>query len=108
MNREARIRDWIHQHLTPIHVEVVNDSHRHRAGGAESHFRVVVVSSAFQGMSPLQRQRKIYSGLGSEMQANGSGSALHALSLQLYTPEEWSQSGTVKASPPCAGGTDKL
>ena len=46
---EAKLRDK----LTPQHLEVVNESHMHSvAPGSETHFKVIVVSSLCEGMSP--------------------------------------------------------
>lgn len=68
--------------------------------GAESHFRVVVVSDAFAGLSRVARHRRM-NALAAEELASG----LHALSLQAFTPEEWAAQAPVHASPPCLGGS---
>ena len=49
------------------------------------HFEAVVVSPAFAGKRTLQRHRLIYGALGSSI-----GGDIHALSIQAYTPDEWS------------------
>ncbi len=49
------------------------------------HFEAVVVSPSFTGKHTLQRHRLIYGALGSSI-----GGDIHALSIQAYTPEEWS------------------
>jgi acid stress-induced BolA-like protein IbaG/YrbA len=49
------------------------------------HFEAVVVSPEFTGKRTLQRHRLIYGALGSSI-----GGDIHALSIQAYTPEEWS------------------
>lgn len=49
------------------------------------HFDAVVVSPSFTGKRTLQRHRLIYGALGSSI-----GGDIHALSIQAYTPEEWS------------------
>lgn len=48
------------------------------------HFEAVVVSPYFAGKRTLQRHRLIYGALGSSI-----GGDIHALSIQAYTPEEW-------------------
>ena len=74
--------------LSPAHLEVINNSAKH-AGHAgarpqgESHFAVIVVSSAFEGQNRVQRQRMVYAALAEEM-AND----IHALELKTLTPEE--------------------
>jgi len=74
--------------LSPAHLEVIDNSAKH-AGHAgarpqgESHFAVIVVSSAFEGQNRVQRQRMVYAALAEEM-AND----IHALELKTLTPEE--------------------
>jgi BolA protein len=69
-------------------VNVVDDSAKHHghAGakpGGETHFSVKIVSSAFAGMSRIERHRKVYEALDAEFKDR-----LHALSLTALTPEE--------------------
>jgi acid stress-induced BolA-like protein IbaG/YrbA len=45
-----------------------------------------VVSHAFVGQSRINRHRIIYAALGDRMREE-----IHALSMKLHTPEEWSQ-----------------
>lgn len=52
--------------------------------GAETHFVVLMVSEAWIGKSQVERHRSIYSLFAKEM-----NEGLHALSLQLFTPQEW-------------------
>ena len=51
--------------------------------GGETHYHVVMVSAAFQGQSRVARQRLVYQALREEFDTG-----LHALSLDLKTPEE--------------------
>lgn len=51
----------------------------------ESHFKVLIVSPDFQGLSPLQRQQKVFDSLGDLMQR------IHAISFVTKTPSEVSQ-----------------
>lgn len=68
---------------------LVEDESRLHAGHAgshpsgESHFRVTIVSSVFQGLTRVERQRRVHAALAEELQ-----SRVHALSLRLSTPEE--------------------
>jgi len=82
------IRRKLVEALEPEELEVVDESalHAGHAGArpeGESHFRVLVVSRRFEGMSRVARQREIYRILGDEL-AGG----LHALALRTLTPEE--------------------
>ena len=54
----------------------------HRPGG-ETHFDVRIVSAQFDGVSRVERQRRIYAALDDEFRGG-----LHALSLKALTPAE--------------------
>lgn len=48
---EAAIREGLAGQLNPIHLEVVNESYMHNVPkGAETHFKVLVVSEQFDGL----------------------------------------------------------
>ena len=87
-DRGARIEAALRERLRALHVEVIDESHLHagHAGAAcgGGHFRALVVSEAFEGRSPLERQRLVYGALASEM-----GALIHALSMRTFTPAEW-------------------
>jgi BolA protein len=48
------------------------------------HFTARVIAAAFEGLAPLERHRQVYRALGGAV-----GNAIHALSVQAFTPEEW-------------------
>lgn len=87
-----RIRTAIETKLTralsPKRLEVIDESARH-AGHAgahpegESHFKVVVVAEAFEGLSRVARQRLVYDTLKEELTDH-----VHALELKTMTPAE--------------------
>lgn len=88
MSVAARIREKLVAGLAPERLEIVDESRLHagHAGapeGGESHFRVAVVARAFEGLSRVERQRRINALLADEFAAG-----LHALSLTAQTPEE--------------------
>jgi BolA family transcriptional regulator, general stress-responsive regulator len=87
-----RVATRIHEKLTialkPERLEVIDESHLHvgHAGarpGGESHFRVAIVSAAFEGLPQVARQRRVYGILKDEL-----ASGVHALSLVTLTPAE--------------------
>ncbi|MHA3048467.1 BolA family protein [Acinetobacter sp. ANC 4641] len=86
------------QHLQPSHLEVINESAGHGGyyPGKESHFKVVIVSEAFEGLRLVQRHQKIYT-LAAELLAPN---AIHALAIHAYLPSEWQ--GQAPDSPECA------
>jgi BolA protein len=82
------IRSKLEQAFEPELLEVIDDSSRHagHAGareGGESHFNVVIVSAAFQGLSRVERQRRINAALKDQFAAG-----LHALSIKAAAPGE--------------------
>ncbi len=91
-----RVADSIRQKLTaafaPQSLEVVDESHRHagHAGATrddgsqgETHFHVRLVTAAFDGVSRVERQRRVHAVLADELKG-----PVHALSLTLQTPTE--------------------
>lgn len=100
MKVQNAIENKIRSELTPQHWEIENESHKHSSGlGAESHFRLLVVSEGFEGMNRVARQRKVFEVLKEEMPL------VHALSLRLLTPQEFQAGqGDGFQSPNCAGG----
>lgn len=74
--------------LAPDRLVVADESHLHagHAGareGGESHFRITVVSSAFEGLSRVARQRMINDLLREELSGQ-----IHALAMKTLTPDE--------------------
>ena len=53
--------------------------------GDGSHWYATIVSTAFEGQRPLQRQRLVYATLGDRIQTN----EVHALSMKTFSPAEW-------------------
>ncbi|MBX3705221.1 MAG: BolA/IbaG family iron-sulfur metabolism protein [Pseudomonadales bacterium] len=100
-----RIQDTIEAKLAgefaPAHLEVVNESGNHNVPpGSETHFRVVLVAAAFEGLRLLARHRLVNTALAAEL-AGG----VHALALHTYTESEWrARFGAAPLSPPCLGG----
>jgi len=96
------IRAKLTKGLAPLHLDVLNESHKHNVPpGSESHFKLIVASAAFTDMKPLQRHRKVYELLKEETDHR----RVHALELVLFTPTEWEKSPLAPASPPCLGGS---
>ncbi|HEY7774074.1 MAG TPA: BolA/IbaG family iron-sulfur metabolism protein [Marinagarivorans sp.] len=88
--------------LSPVTLEVVNESHLHSVpANSETHFKVTLVSEAFEGLRPVQRHQKVYQILAVELEGE-----VHALALHLYTPEQWrALKGQSPESPACLGGS---
>ena len=101
MSIQQQIEDNL-QNLSPLHLEVINESNQHNVPpGSESHFKVVVVSDQFEGQRLLARHRKVNDLL--SVQLNGG---VHALALHTMTTDEWfEKAGTSPDSPECLGGS---
>lgn len=102
MNRRERIQTKVNSELSPTHLEVIDESHMHSVpDGAESHFKLVVVSERFEKERLVGRHRMINRLLADEL-----ASGLHALALHTWTPDEWfDKGGEAPASPQCMGGS---
>lgn len=87
MNRMDRIRAALEAAFSPDLLQLEDESHLHagHAGAAtgRGHFRVALVSRAFEGLSPIARHRAVYGALGTLMETD-----IHALSIQARTPDE--------------------
>jgi len=90
--------------FAPSHLELLNESPSHGLPPeAEKHFRVILVTELFDGLSRVDRYRQVHEVLKEEL-----SSQVHALSLQLFTPSEWRQrQGATFSSPACLGGGKK-
>ena len=102
MNRRQIITDRLSEALAPMHLEVVDESHMHSVPeGAQSHFKVTVVSEAFEGKMLVARHRQV-NALLTDLFEGG----LHALALHTMTPREWfDKGGRSPDSPECMGGS---
>ncbi len=73
--------------LAPIHLEIIDESAAHashagaRSGGG--HYRMQIVSAAFEGLGTVARHRAVYTALGDLMQ-----NAIHALTIVAASPTE--------------------
>lgn len=99
---ENAINHKISEALNPLYLKVLNESPNHHVPeGAETHFKVIVVSEIFSKVSLVKRHQSVYMLLSDEMEQG-----LHALSLHTFSPEEWEkkQHNISLESPPCRGG----
>ncbi|WP_424360614.1 BolA family protein [Methylocystis parvus] len=87
----ASIEKKLTEGLSPISLQVIDESHHHaghghpgdKRHGNESHFRVEVVSAAFEGKSRVERHRMVNALLAQEI-AEG----VHALAIGAKAPGE--------------------
>lgn len=103
MTMQQTIEQKMRAAMAIQHLQIENESHLHRGPATDSHFKLVVVSDAFEGKRPVARHQMIYGLLAEEMQG-----AIHALVMHPYTGAEWQQrQGSVPASAACKGHTDR-
>lgn len=98
MSRELCIHDALTKKLNLDVLIIENESRYHKnMPNAETHFKIVAISSQFEDLSRIERHRLIHDLLKTEFK-NG----LHALTLSLYTPTEWEKRDQKTThSPPC-------
>ena len=88
MSTEIVIREKLTAGLEPAQLDVINESELHAGhysspGTGESHFRVIIVSEKFKGVSRIQRHRMI-----NELLADELAGKVHALAVHAYAPGE--------------------
>ena len=105
MSVEEQIKQKLNSQLNVELLEVINESSFHQGPAtAETHFRILVISSDFEGLSTVRRHQKIYKILADEL----SG-PIHAFSQKTLTPKEWQESMSLShASPNCMKHTDRV
>jgi BolA family transcriptional regulator, general stress-responsive regulator len=82
------ITNKLREAFTPESLDVIDESHLHEghAGhrpGGETHFRIYIVSEAFEGKSRIERHRLINATLAAEL-----AGPVHALAIKAQAPTE--------------------
>ena len=85
--RPAEIERRLQAAFDPESLLVEDESHLHagHAGARDGrgHFRVSIVSEAFEGLMPIKRHRLVYEAMGELMQTD-----IHALSIEAIASSE--------------------
>lgn len=71
-----QIKNIIAAGLPCEHIELTGDG---------QHWYATIVSSEFEGRRAIARHQRVYASLGGRMDSG----EVHALSMQTYTPTEW-------------------
>ena len=102
MSAIVSIETKLKEILSPIHLEVIDESYLHNVEpGRESHVRIVAISEVFEGLNLVKRHQLIYA----EIQEEIDG-PIHALSIHTFTEQEWKERNEkAEASPDCLGGS---
>jgi BolA protein len=82
------ITNKLREAFAPESLDVIDESHLHEghAGhrpGGETHFRIYIVSGAFEGKSRIERHRMINATLAVEL-----AGSVHALAIKAQAPGE--------------------
>ena len=82
------IRERLTAGLSPTRLDIEDEGHLHagHAGAKDhggGHYRVTVVTAAFEGVGAVARHRRVYALLAEEMKTR-----VHALALTTLTPAE--------------------
>jgi BolA protein len=85
--RKAEITRRLKQAFEPETLGVEDESHLHEghegAKDGRGHYRVLIISSMFEGKSMIDRHRMIYRMLDEMMRLD-----IHALAIDAWTPDE--------------------
>lgn len=102
MSNQTTIEDKLNAALQPTHLEVLDESHMHSVpAGAESHFKVTLVTEQFTDLPLIKQHRMINEVLKEELAGK-----IHALALHTYSPSQWVERGApAPESPLCHGGS---
>lgn len=96
MSIKSTMESKLKQAYAPERLEVIDESHLHAGhhheesghhvtydGSGETHFRVRIVASVFEGMSRIDRHRSVNTLLADELKAG-----VHALAIEPAAPGE--------------------
>jgi len=101
---EKAITQALTENLSPLHLEVINESYMHNVpAGSETHFKVLVVSTRFESLPLIKRHRLVNDIVKDKLEGN----FVHALSIEAKSPAQWNISYKVETSPKCMGGFGK-
>lgn len=72
----SAIKSLIQASFADAHIEVTTDGY---------HYDVLIVSKAFEGLTPVKRQQLVYATINDKI-TDGS---MHAVNMKLFTPAQW-------------------
>ena len=96
MNIKKELTKIIEKSFDVDTLKVIDESFKHKVPkGAQSHFKVIIISNDFIGKSQLERHKKVYLSVHDLMQK------IHALSLHTLTREEVQEENLDFKTPDC-------
>ena len=101
MRRKERIENELSKAFSPTALIVEDESvHHHVPQDAQTHFKVTMAAKGFTGLSLIKRHQLL-----NKLLRNEFDTGMHALSMHLYSPEEWEmKKDDAPKSPPCKDG----
>jgi BolA family transcriptional regulator, general stress-responsive regulator len=91
-----QLKCTLEETFQPIFLNLENESHLHRTPmHAETHFKCIMVSHFFEGLSPVKRHQAVFKAI-----AFAKEQGLHAFSMHLFTESEWEKASTESFSSP--------
>lgn len=101
---QKEMEEVLQRNLSPQILEIVNESHKHQRKGDETHYQILIVGEAFEGVDRVSRHRKLQ-----ELLDFAFKKGVHALSLKAYTPKEWEKKDSFSSSfPACVSKSSKV
>ena len=94
MDIKENIKIKINSKLSPDFIKIIDFSSQHKNhydnknSGPISHISLIIVSKYFDGLSRIDRERKVHQILDEEIRQH-----LHSLRLKLYTKKEYNLIG---------------
>lgn len=82
--RKSKIIELITENLNVLHHEIINDSKLHSRPGDNTHYRLLVVSKDFEGLSTVKKHQMVYGALKPIFDEG-----LHSLSLSVFSESEY-------------------
>jgi BolA protein len=84
-NKIKRMRELLTHALTPSHLIILDDSHKHKGHANEGagHFRIEIISGEFIGKPRIEQHRLVYQALSPMIPKE-----IHALSIASSSPDK--------------------
>ena len=94
---ENNIKNLLIDAFNPSVLSIDNESHLHNVPeDSESHFKIVLVSRNFTGLTEVNRHKSVYKVLGGIM------NSIHAISIHSFDENEYKNNPMILDSPNCA------
>ena len=94
---ENNIKNLLIDAFNPSVLSIDNESHMHNVPeDSESHFKIVLVSRNFTGLTEVNRHKSVYKAL------RGIMNSIHAISIHSFDENEYKNNPMILDSPNCA------